>query len=63
MAYDYQDIHRMVKFDRYDLIAVPRKVLVADEIPQMEVFNAIIPRFEFAFTGDISFAQMKEKEM
>ena len=63
IAYDYQDVHRTEKFDQYDLIAVPGKALLAKEVPEMKVLDTTIPRFDLAFTGDISFDQMREEEI
>jgi hypothetical protein len=57
-AYDYLDIHRTEKFDRYDLIAIPRSPLLVGEIPEVNEFINIIPQFNFAFSGNIQFGQL-----
>lgn len=58
-AYDYDDFHRKEKFDRYDFIAIPDRALLITEIPEIKAFSEIIPRFKFAFDGNISFSQLK----
>lgn len=59
---DYQDIHRKLKFDRYDLISIPEKPLLVDALPEIEAFNEIVPRFNISFNGDLSFSQLREAE-
>jgi len=63
IAYDYYDIHRVDKFDRYDLIAIPGKALLAEEVPELDAFGEIIPRFNLAFTSDLLFRQLEETEL
>ncbi|HEY4112297.1 hypothetical protein [Puia sp.] len=59
-AFDNEDVHRNQRLDRYDLIAVPEKALLFDGVPEIGACEDIIPRFNLAFTGDISFSQLKE---
>jgi hypothetical protein len=61
-AYDYYDVHRKVKLDRYDLIAAPGKPLLMYSI-EIREFNEIIPRFNITFSDDIPFSQLNEAEM
>jgi len=57
-AYDYIDVHRTMKFDRYDLIAVPEQPLLKKVIAQIEQFKEVIPTFNLIFSSDIQFSQL-----
>jgi len=59
-AFDYYDVHRQEKFDRYDLIAKPGRPLLARVVPEMMAFDEIVPWFKLSFNEDLSFSQMKE---
>ena len=62
-AYDYHDVHRKGKFDRYDLIAIPGSPLLVRSVPEIISFDEIIPRFNLTFSTDILFKRMKESEL
>lgn len=62
-AYDYYDIHRMEKFERYDLIAVPGVPLKVGVIPGVNVFYEVMPRFDLAFGANITMSQLKGSEL
>jgi hypothetical protein len=63
-AYDYHDVHREAheKKDRYDLITVPDIRITCREIPGIEEFEAIIPRFDIIFCGHLSFKELQRSE-
>lgn len=63
-AYDYEDVHREAheKKDRYDLITVPDVRITCNEIPGIEEFEAIIPRFDIIFSGNLSFKELQRSE-
>ena len=62
-AFDYQDVHRNEKFDRYDLMAAPSQPLLGEIIQQFHEFQGVVARFNVAFSGDILFSQLKELEI
>lgn len=59
-AFDYQDIHRKQKLDRYDLIAQPTTPL--SNLKGIEKFINIIPTFNLVFDENISIEQLKKSE-
>lgn len=59
-AFDYQDIHRKQKIDRYDLIAQPTTPL--SNLKGIEKFINIIPTFNLVFDENISIEQLKKSE-
>lgn len=61
-AYDYYDVHRKEKFDRYDLIAIPGLPLLVKAVPELSAFDEVIPKFNLAFSTDILFKQLVETE-
>ena len=62
-AYDYYDVHRKEKFDRYDLIAIPGKPLLVREVPKVSAFDEVIPTFKLTFSSDILFRELMEAEL
>ena len=62
-AYDYQDIHRTIKFERYDLIAIHDEAILARSVGQLVELNEIIPTFNLTFSGDILFSQLRALEV
>lgn len=62
-AYDYYDIHRVNRFERYDLVAIPGMPLSIETTPEVTTFERVIPRFNLTFEDNISMAKLKETEL
>ncbi|MFK7971147.1 MAG: hypothetical protein AB8F95_12305 [Bacteroidia bacterium] len=49
IGFDYQDVHRVVKTAKYDLISIPETLLTVDELYIRKSLINLIPRFRIDF--------------
>jgi hypothetical protein len=61
-TFDYQDAHRNIKLNRYDLISQPNMPKTVNQLDGIDKFMSIIPTFNLAFDENISFEQLKTTE-
>lgn len=59
-AFDYQDIHRTEKFDRYDLISLPKIPIKLNQLNDCDSIIDILPRFNLPFDNNLSFKDLEK---
>jgi len=62
-TFDYQDIHRHNKLNRYDLIYKPVVALNSNQLTGLASYKDIMPRFNLSFDAYIDLKHLEESEI